>query len=178
MSAKVNIKFEKTIFCKQFFLFCHRFRNVSPIFGFKNGAWFIYLYRVPCHRWYLKTISLFTGTNTETGHLLETAFYNGNLPVVYRTASVNIGQFFIKHPVKATFQTDHRLRGLRVAVYGYACTRLQRIQHPLRSITRCSTQVMVYPSALILPCFPVQYRQQVVVDQLYFHLLFHFSLLS
>ena len=125
---------------------------------------------------YLDAVELLAGTDTEASHLCEARFINSRLPIMHRPSRIHVRQLLVEHPVQTTLYADDRLRRLQMPVNGNMRPHFKRVQHSLRRIVRSRPQVVVHAQPFILPCLPVQHRQQVIVNQ--FNLIHHFTLLT
>ena len=103
---------------------------------------------VPGPQRYLDAKGTFAWTNSEPGRLTEVRFVRRPFPIMNRSAGIHIRQFLVEHPVEATFETDHRFRGLQVPVDGNLRPNLQRIQHPLRRIFSSRAEVKILAKTL------------------------------
>lgn len=99
-----------------------RSRSKCPVLRFKDSGRLIYLHRVPGTDRKLCTIPALNRTKSQ-------ALY------FYRMVIIN-------HHIHTPLQTDNSLRRLPMPMNRHLCPRLQRIQHPLRSIIRQCTQSM------------------------------------
>ena len=84
-------------------------RDVWPVLRLKDGGWFVDDDGMPNALRDLNAEVAFARTDSETGGFSEVDFILRDFAVVDRSTCIHIRQFFVKHPVQTTFETDHRL---------------------------------------------------------------------
>lgn len=122
-------------------------RDVGAILCFKDGGRFVDDDGVPGGLRDLDAEGAFLRADSEASCFAEVGFVLRDFAVVDRTASVEVGEFFVEDPVETTFDTDDGFGGLQVAMDGDASRGLQSIEHTLGSVRWGRAEVEVLAEA-------------------------------